>query len=199
MKRYHKSSIDGECEEVMERIAIPVILVGIVIFIGVSIKDVFFKNKKNNWKIVLTSLFVLYCSIVGHLTLGYIYIPPFENLSMRIQLEPFYFIQEWKTFEDYYSWAFFNNARLTFFNFLMLMPLGFFLVYLFEIKRTGKAFLLIFGMSLLIEITQLVLSYFGLVWMRGFNTDDLIMNSLGGILIFITCKRMKWRKIKREK
>jgi len=187
-KQVNERIIDGVWNRKMERVTFPVILIGASIFILLAIVDLVKNKNKSTWNRGLLFSFIFYCVIVSQLTLGTLYIPPIANAPIRIQLEPFYFIQEWRTYTDFESWAFFNNARLTFFNFMMFMPFGFFLVYLFRIKKAWKALLILFASSLLIETLQLIFSYLGLVWMRGFNTDDLIMNSLGGFLVFLFFK-----------
>jgi len=183
----------------MERVTLPVILIGACIFILMAIVDLLKNKNKSTWNRGLFFSFILYCVIVSQLTLGTLYIPPIDNAPIRVQLEPFYFIQEWRTYTDFESWAFFNNARLTFFNFMMFMPFGFFLVYLFRVKKAWKAFFTLFASSLLIETLQLIFSYLGLVWMRGFNTDDLIMNTLGGFFIFIFFRIVANRRERKEK
>ncbi|KIL49461.1 hypothetical protein KP78_09290 [Jeotgalibacillus soli] len=111
-------------------------------------------------------------------------IPPQEQEMLRIQLIPFYFVQEWLTFQTIYSWHLLNTVRLTFFNLIMLFPLGVYLAILFRIQRLKKAVILVFLSSLFIETLQLILSYIGFIWMRGFNVDDLIMNTFGGAIGF---------------
>jgi len=71
--------------------------------------------------------------------------------------------------------------RISFYNFIMLMPLGIYLAVLFNVKTLKKAALIVFFVSLTIEIYQLAFSYLGLVYPRSFNVDDIILNSLGGV------------------
>ncbi|PPA69896.1 VanZ family protein [Jeotgalibacillus proteolyticus] len=182
----------------MVQTTIPVFLVGALVFFIIVIRDTLSKKKKPKSGRLFFYSFIVYCAVVAQLTFGSLAFPPFNDAPLRIQLQPFYFIQEWSTYNEFDGYPFFNNARLTLFNFLMLMPLGFYLAYLFEVKKMWKAAAFLFSTSLLIETTQLVLSYFGFVWMRGFNTDDLIMNTLGGLLVFVVCWLIK-RKKKRKK
>ncbi|MDG5472655.1 VanZ family protein [Jeotgalibacillus sp. ET6] len=180
----------------MGQITIPAILLGAVIFIVFVWRDG--KGKKkivyHRW---LFYSFIWYGAIVMQLTIGGIHIPPIHEAPVRMQLEPFYFIQEWSTYERFDGYPFFNNARLTFFNFLMLMPLGFYLSALFMVKRVWKAMLLLLGTSLLIESLQLLLSFTGFIWMRVFNVDDLIMNTTGGFLVFLVVRSIQKRKAKK--
>ncbi|WP_244093897.1 VanZ family protein [Jeotgalibacillus sp. R-1-5s-1] len=171
----------------MERLFIPAAAVAAVIALMFLLRD-YKKVKRSAWERFLYISFLIYLVAIAHLTLGYFHLPPEENAPMRIQLEPLYFIDEWQTYEDFYSSSFFNNARLTFFNFIMLMPLGVYLAVLFQMKPFWKAFFMIFTVSLTIELSQLVLSYVGIAWMRGFNTDDLIVNTAGGFLAYLIAR-----------
>lgn len=71
------------------------------------------------------------------------------------------------------------------------MPLGLYLSFLFKLEGKTKVFLLIFFISLMIETVQLSFTYLGLIMPRGFNVDDLIMNSFGGYLAFVLCEVLK--------
>ena len=48
----------------------------------------------------------------------------------------------------------------------------------------------LFLTTLTIETYQAIFSYFGLVMMRTFNVDDLILNTLGGVLGYYTYKAL---------
>ncbi|AOH56907.1 hypothetical protein ABE28_021390 [Peribacillus muralis] len=67
----------------------------------------------------------------------------------------------------------------------MLFPLGVYLGILYQVKRVHKAIIIVFLTSLTIEILQPVLSYFGFIFNRSFDVDDLILNTLGGFLGFL--------------
>ena len=67
----------------------------------------------------------------------------------------------------------------------MLLPLGVYLAILYNIKRLKKVILIIFMTSLTIEIYQFILGYYGFVFARSFNIDDLLLNTLGGALGYI--------------
>ncbi len=66
----------------------------------------------------------------------------------------------------------------------MLMPLGIYLSVFFKRKGKNKPFLTILMTSVLIEILQLILTYSGFIMGRGFNVDDIIVNTLGGCIAF---------------
>uniref|UniRef100_A0A0M0KN47 VanZ-like domain-containing protein n=1 Tax=Halalkalibacterium halodurans TaxID=86665 RepID=A0A0M0KN47_ALKHA len=70
----------------------------------------------------------------------------------------------------------------------MLLPLGVYVSLLFEVNRLSRAALIVFSTSLLIEVTQLTLSGFGFVWARSFNVDDLLLNTLGGVIGFVVVR-----------
>ncbi|PZX49444.1 VanZ family protein [Algoriphagus chordae] len=74
-------------------------------------------------------------------------------------------------------------------NVLLLMPLGFFLRYLFQIKHAALATLIGFLSSLFFEITQLTALY-GLYpcRYRHFEVDDLITNTFGCFIGFVIAR-----------
>nr|WP_313432355.1 VanZ family protein [Siminovitchia terrae] len=45
--------------------------------------------------------------------------------------------------------------------------------------------------SCVIESYQLLFSYFGLIWTRGCNVDDIIVNTAGGMMSFLLWKKVK--------
>lgn len=63
-------------------------------------------------------------------------------------------------------------------NIVMFMPVGFFAGLLLDKPRWWKGTLLTAGVSLFIEIFQLFIS-------RGTDVDDLILNTLGGLLGYV--------------
>src|SRR5690625_1869171 len=99
--------------------------------------------------------------IVAHLTIGGIVIPPFKDNILNVQIVPLYLI--WDLYNMYQNngldWSFLNSLKLTFFNFIMLMPLGVYLVFLFKLKRKNKAILIMFFVILVIEILHFFFTY----------------------------------------
>ncbi|MDR2044579.1 MAG: VanZ family protein [Clostridium sp.] len=79
------------------------------------------------------------------------------------------------------------------FNFFLLLPFGVYLAYYFR-KNWKKVLLLSFLLSLFFEVTQLT----GLFWLypkpyRLFSADDLLLNSLGGLVgYFIFIKLLRF-------
>lgn len=73
-----------------------------------------------------------------------------------------------------------------FFNLLLLMPLGVYLRYFFQTRKAwGKALLITFIVTLIYEVTQLT-GIYGIYdcAYRLFDVDDLMLNTVGGILGF---------------
>lgn len=79
-----------------------------------------------------------------------------------------------------------STFMVTAFNVLLLMPLGFFLNYLFQIKNGAIAILIGFSAALFFELTQLTALY-GLYpcRYRHFEMDDLITNTFGCFIGFV--------------
>lgn len=82
-----------------------------------------------------------------------------------------------------------HTFMVTAFNVLLLMPLGFFLRYLFQIKKAWVATLIGFLASLFFEVTQLTALY-GLYpcRYRHFEVDDLITNTFGCFIGFVIAR-----------
>lgn len=129
--------------------------------------------------------FIFYLIIVAHLTIGNIQIPPSKG-PVIIQLIPFNFISDWYLVGQSDDWFFWNSVKLSFYNLIMLYPLGVYYGLLYNPNNLKKAIKLVFFTSLTIEILQLFLTSLGLVFRRGFDVDDLILNTIGGILGYLT-------------
>lgn len=74
----------------------------------------------------------------------------------------------------------------------MLVPFGVYLALLFQVKQISKAALMIVILNLAIEVFQLILSYFGVIWARGFDVDDILLNTFGGVIGFM-CMQVAMR------
>ncbi|GAA0363687.1 VanZ family protein [Bacillus horti] len=57
-----------------------------------------------------------------------------------------------------------------------------YLALLFKWNSVKKATVVIFCSSLTIEFVQLISTNFGWLYGRAFNVDDLILNTLGGVI-----------------
>ncbi len=79
-------------------------------------------------------------------------------------------------------------------NVVGFLPCGFFLPI---VSRRGRkwynAILLSFGLSLCIEITQLVFK------VGSFDVDDLLLNTLGGALGYMMYRIVQWYRIRRRR
>ncbi|MCM3110968.1 VanZ family protein [Lederbergia lenta] len=168
----------------MDTIAIIAII--FITGIGLLIIADFIKNKTRNFlKRTLFYSFIIYLLNVAKLTLGVIHIPPFAEMArIEIQFIPFYFVMDWIAIyrQNGLDWFFWNSVKLTFYNLIMLLPLGIYLSLLFNINTVKKAVLIVFLSSFIIEISQLILSGFGIISIRTFDVDDLILNTLGGYI-----------------
>lgn len=82
-----------------------------------------------------------------------------------------------------------TTFKVTAFNVLLLMPLGFFLSYLFQVKNVLLVILIGFLVSLFFEVNQLTALY-GLYpcRYRHFEVDDLITNTSGCFIGFVIAR-----------
>ncbi|MCY8243867.1 VanZ family protein [Bacillus haynesii] len=159
-------------------------LYAIVYFLYDIVKN---RNKTSFFRKIVFASFIVYLSVVYHYTIGGINIPPQPAYAqMNIQLIPFYFGAEWVQMyqQSGFDWFFWNSVKLTFFNVLLLIPLGVYLSVLWRKTSLKKAAVFVFLTSFLIESLQLVLSVTGLIMARTFNVDDLILNTAGGVTGF---------------
>lgn len=108
-----------------------------------------------------------------------------EN-DYRYNLVPFLEIARfWKYREILGIYSFLNLVG----NVLIFVPTGFFIPILWK-KKKGVVFTtcITFEMSLLVEVLQLIFR------VGSFDVDDLILNTLGGILGYILLELLKrWR------
>lgn len=74
-------------------------------------------------------------------------------------------------------------------NFIMLFPLGYLIPIMFNKKINFKSIILIiFSITLSIESTQFIIGKFINYNYRSFDIDDIILNTLGGILGYLILK-----------
>lgn len=108
---------------------------------------------------------------------GHIELVPFNNVIHYFRKNPF-------TFDLSYLLAFIKSAPFyeMAFNVLMVFPFGIYLRYYFKCSFP-KTLLFSFLLSLFFELTQLssLYGYYPAPY-RTFDTDDLICNTLGGVL-----------------
>lgn len=100
-----------------------------------------------------------------------IFPPPFQG---EVNLVPF--LRSWKLLRFYYAHGLWESILINFpGNVLIFLPVGLFAGLLSDKPRWYKGALWALGVSLFIEMFQLVVS-------RGTDVDDLILNTLGGLL-----------------
>lgn len=146
------------------------------------------RNQKAGWV-----LFLIYLALVVYLMFfaeSFGRVPDLER-EYRYNLEPFREIRRFITYREMLG----TKALLLNLvgNVVGFMPFGFFLPI---VSRRGKKWmntlLLSFGFSLCIELTQLVTK------VGSFDVDDLMLNTLGGILGYICYRIVQririWRK-----
>ncbi|MCZ0703065.1 glycopeptide antibiotics resistance protein [Natronobacillus azotifigens] len=181
----------------MPYITLNLVFIGMILLGLYIVIDIIRQKNRNIIKRLVFYSFLFYSIVVIELTTGGITIPPTDNPLFRWQLIPFHFIYDWFSF-DRGSWFFWNAVKLSFFNFILLFPLGVYLSILYKVKKIKKAALIVFLTSLTIEAYQFVLGYFGFVFARTINIDDLILNTFGGTLGFITFEWIR-KKIANKK
>ena len=148
------------------------------------------KNRANKEKYALWGgrvLFLIYVAgLCYFLFFAENYGRVFGQENYRYNLVPFREIERFWTYRDELGiHSFYNLAG----NILGFVPAGFFIPILWENKR-GFFFTVCvtFDMSLLVEILQIVLR------VGSFDVDDLILNTLGGIIGYLLLTLVgKWR------
>ena len=148
------------------------------------------KNRANKEKYALWGgrvLFLIYIAgLCYFLFFAENYGRIFGQEIYRYNLIPFREIERFWTYRDELGiHSFYNLAG----NILGFVPAGFFIPILWENKR-GFFFTVCvtFDMSLLVEILQIVLR------VGSFDVDDLILNTLGGIIGYLLLTLVgKWR------
>lgn len=170
--------------------------IGVLFLVIYIVIDIIKNKRKNILKRMVFYSFLIYMINVLHVTLGLISLSSYSmshSIQWYLQLKPFYFIEDLVGLyrNNGLDWFFWNSIKLSFFNFILLFPLGVYLS-LFHVKSMKKAVFIIFLVTLTIEIVQLLLSYGGFLMLhRKLNVDDLILNTAGGVLgytIFELCK-----------
>ncbi|MDV2682756.1 VanZ family protein [Alkalihalophilus lindianensis] len=144
--------------------------------------------------------FLIYALNVLQQVIGHLHIPPlpesYWSWEWNVQLIPFYFVGDlisqyhYSQYHSGNSWFFWNAVKLSFYNMLLLLPLGVYLS-IYKVNSLKRATAIIFLVSFLLEIVQLVLSYSGVIFARTFNVDDLILNTVGGVLGYFVLEQIK--------
>ena len=170
------------------------LIIGLPLWIIIRGVILLFRRKKgdklNLYKEIITNLFVIYLFIIIGVTIFPLRIgstiPYLSNMSIleryNINLIPFV---------DYYK----NNIsvkgviRNVGGNLILLSPFIFYLCIKFEKLRSIKLCMLTsFLISLSIELIQLFMNILSLSYGRSVHTEDLILNTLGGIIAWYIFK-----------
>ena len=170
------------------------LIIGLPLWIIIRSVILLFRRKKgdklNLYKEIITNLFVIYLFILIGVTIFPLRIgstiPYLSNMSIleryNINLIPFV---------DYYK----NNIsvkgviRNVGGNLILLSPFIFYLCIKFEKLRSIKLCMLTsFLISLSIELIQLFMNILSLSYGRSVHTEDLILNTLGGIMAWYIFK-----------
>ena len=170
------------------------LIIGLPLWIIIRGVILLFRRKKgdklNLYKEIITNLFVIYLFILIGVTIFPLRIgstiPYLSNMSIleryNINLIPFV---------DYYK----NNIsvkgviRNVGGNLILLSPFIFYLCIKFEKLRSIKICMLTsFLISLSIELIQLFMNILSLSYGRSVHTEDLILNTLGGIIAWYIFK-----------
>ncbi|CEI73591.1 MULTISPECIES: VanZ family protein [Romboutsia] len=147
---------------------------------------------------ILTNLFVIYLFLLIGIT-----ILPITIGEMSPYLQELSFIERCNInivpFIDYFKGANYLGSiiRNIVGNLILLMPFILYICAKSEKSRDLKsATKITFLISLSIELTQLVMNIFGLTYTRVVHVEDLILNTLGGIIAWGIFKLMYRGKIK---
>ena len=170
------------------------LIIGLPLWIIIRGVILLFRRKKgdklNLYKEIITNLFVIYLFILIGVTIFPLRIgstiPYLSNMSIleryNINLIPFV---------DYYK----NNIsvkgviRNVWGNLILLSPFIFYLCIKFEKLRSIKLCMLTsFLISLSIELIQLFMNILSLSYGRSVHTEDLLLNTLGGIIAWYIFK-----------
>ncbi|MBR3898448.1 MAG: VanZ family protein [Bacilli bacterium] len=143
----------------------PTILISSVIIISLRVTYIF-KNKEK---------FILYRELLAFFFIIYVlclfYVVTFQDVGWSTS--------NYIPFKEMFRYSI--GSRLFIKNVLgnivLFIPYGFFVSYLLDLKKKRSAFPLILLVSVSIEITQLVIG-------RVFDIDDILLNSLGGMIGF---------------
>ncbi|MFT8373892.1 MAG: VanZ family protein, partial [Liquorilactobacillus satsumensis] len=141
---------------------------------------------KINTRNILKSLFYFYLTCLAQLTISINIYTPWTYLRMLRAAHGFGYFNsiEWHPLEMYKTIYTAASQYTIVGNLVMLIPLTLFVALLWENKATFKNMLTIsFLTSLTIETSQLLLSA-GYFERRLFDINDLLQNTLGGLLGF---------------
>ena len=124
--------------------------------------------------ILLIWVVIFKCNIAVSLTDGYLYLKTI-SLKERFLIYIIPFQNHFIDFKDFVL----ND---TFLNVIVFIPMGLYVSYFIKNKRFLMAFVISFGASLFLEVFQLF------TLMGSYQSEDLIVNTLGGIIGYLLYK-----------
>ena len=151
---------------------------------------------------------VVFYSLILYLLCSYLLVvlplPSLEEVAQlktpSTQLIPFQFTNDIKMYTEFSVWtpktyvdSFFNSVFLqVFYNVIMFIPFGIYLHYYYR-RNLLETFLLSFMLSLFFELTQLtgIYGYYPRAY-RLFDVDDLILNTVGGMVGYFIEPFFSW-------
>lgn len=177
-------------------------------FVAFLISLPFILSQYHKYGSISTLKVAIIYSFVLYLTCAYLLVilplPSFDEVAAlttpRTQLIPFKFVSDFVTHTSlnvaqpmtYLRALTESYFYVPIYNILLTLPLGIYLRYYFKCSL-GKTILISFLLSLFFELTQLTGLYF--IYPRGyrlFDVDDLILNTLGGLVgYFVAAPIMK--------
>ena len=129
-------------------------------------------------------LLILYSFILYFIIIYFLVILPLPSINEvvynphMINIKPFNFINDMLKEQS------FKSIYTVVFNILMTIPLGMYLKYYLN-SNLKKVIILVFIISMFFELTQATGLYYIYKYpYRVFDVDDLIMNTLGGLIGF---------------
>lgn len=154
-------------------------------------------------KIILTTAFIIYFVIVIVVTQLPISLPfSYVGLAeINYNFTPFYFItniinqlgaavSSGLSIKNYIFHILRNSLQNVILNIVMFIPLGCMLKINKQQNNIMKVIHVSFGLSLLLEIMQAVGMVFSLNHSRVFDIDDILANTIGGVLGFLVIRQI---------
>ena len=132
--------------------------------------------KVNKKKIVLTSIFICYLTVVAMITIFPIPLEKIEYFGNK----PWYNYIPFNSIKEVLANGLTKTAFLQIVgNILLSVPFGAYVIAVMKNKRWWKLLIFALGFTVLIESTQLVIDLYLNNMYRNVDIDDVILNALG--------------------
>jgi glycopeptide antibiotics resistance protein len=142
------------------------------------------KNRAPLAKILLILTVYVYIYTVISLTIF-----PISYFTRSSNIHKYSFGKQFMIIINPFEWIKYSKFQIIG-NVLVLMPLSFFGGFIFpKMRKLSNAVISCFLVSLLVEVIQLIMNYFYL-GNRVFDTGDLLLNTLGGLIGYFLMKLM---------